>query len=349
MLNVPSAIICITTQNVYRTLSNILALFTYHKIIPTIKNGYLLLNWRDFMAIHRFVTALVVLICIPLSSISTGDSKIYFKNMQNNIGTSDNNYVIQTSKNTVIQSNTLEPNINNTKNYLIGKYKNQIPHQWGEKVTGTKTHIITQQKIVALTFDACGGKHGSGYDSKLINYLIKAKVPATLFINSRWIDANYSTFITLSKNPLFEIENHGLLHKPLSVNGKSAWGISGTKNIGEVVDEVLLNKLKIQRITGRTPLYFRSGTDYYDEVAVKIARDLGQQVISYNVLGDAGATFNTEQVERACLSAKPGSIIILHMNHPEKYTAEGIIEAVPLLRKMGYRFVKLDDYYNYLK
>ncbi|WP_297107317.1 hypothetical protein [Tessaracoccus sp.] len=33
---------------------------------------------------------------------------------------------------------------------------------------------------IALTFDACGGRHGSGFDERLISGLVAAKVPATL-------------------------------------------------------------------------------------------------------------------------------------------------------------------------
>jgi peptidoglycan/xylan/chitin deacetylase (PgdA/CDA1 family) len=230
---------------------------------------------------------------------------------------------------------------------IISKYQYMRPVHWGETVPGVITKINTRNKVVALTFDACGGSVASnGYDMDLIDFLIKENVPATLFINSRWIDANYNIFMKLAGNPLFEIENHGYLHKPLSVNGKSAYGIPGTLNAGEVIDEVLLNEQKIENLTGRKPLYFRSGTAYYDEVAVKIVYDLGLKPIGFNILGDAGANFNTKQVANACLSAVPGSIIILHMNHPEKYTAEGIKLAVPELKKRGFSFTKLESYDN---
>ncbi|MCL5934925.1 MAG: polysaccharide deacetylase family protein [Firmicutes bacterium] len=216
--------------------------------------------------------------------------------------------------------------------------------QWGEKVAGVKSKLDTDERVLALTFDACGGPKGSGYDSDLINFLIKEKIPATLFINSRWIDANYNTFISLVKNPLFEIGNHGFRHKPLSVNGKSVYGIKGTKDPGELVEEVLVNERKIESATGKRPKYFRPGTAYCDEVAVKIVGELGEEVVNFSVLGDAGATYSREQVKKACLSSTPGSIILLHMNHPEKDTAEGIMMAVPELKKKGFRFVKLSDY-----
>ncbi|MEB3100981.1 polysaccharide deacetylase family protein [Ferviditalea candida] len=228
------------------------------------------------------------------------------------------------------------------KKRLIGKY--QVPKEWGEQVTGVKTMLNTSEKVIALTFDACGGINGSGYDAELIHYLRQQNIPATLFINSRWIEANYWAFIALSKIPLFEIENHGTEHRPLSMNGRSAWGIKGTDNVGEIVDEVLANHRKIQKLTGREPKFFRSGTAYYDEVGVKIANELGEQIAGFRVLGDAGATYSKQQVKNALLNAAPGSIVILHMNKPKSETAEGVMLAIPELKRQGYRFVKLEDY-----
>lgn len=229
------------------------------------------------------------------------------------------------------------------KQRLLTTYGNKHPVRWGEHMPGIYQRFETSEKIVALTFDACGGKEGSGYDKKLIDYLIQQRIPATLFINSRWIDANPELFQSLAHNPLFEIENHGFLHKPLSVDGRSAYGIAGTQDVGQVVDEVMINERKIERLTGRKPMFFRPGTAYFDDVAVQIVHQLGLKPLNYDVLGDAGATYSTVQVKRALLSVKPGSIVLLHMNMPHGDTAEGVIQAIPLLKKRGYRFVLLQE------
>ncbi|MDG5787818.1 polysaccharide deacetylase family protein [Evansella sp. AB-P1] len=218
------------------------------------------------------------------------------------------------------------------------------PTQWGEQVTGVKNKLETNDHVIALTFDACGGPYGSGYDEKLIRYLRENNIPATLFINARWIKENRSVFLELSEDPLFYIENHGTEHLPLSINGGTAWGISGTKSVEEVIAEVMENQLLISEITGRKPSFFRSGTAYYDEVAVNIVNDLGLSVVNYNVLGDAGATFTSEQVKNSLLASQPGSIVLLHMNQPTSGTAEGIIEAIPILQQQGFEFVTLYDY-----
>ena len=227
---------------------------------------------------------------------------------------------------------------------IANTFENQTPKEWGESVTGVKTKFDTNEKVIALTMDACGSPHGMGYDEKLINFLKQEKVPATLFINARWIDKNLNTFKALASIPLFEIANHGLEHKPASVNGKSIYGLDGSKNMEELIDEIELNARKIEQITDKRPKYFRSGTAYYDEVAVKIANKLNHQVIGFSILGDGGATFSKEKVENAFLKAKNGEIAIIHMNHPLSQTADGTIKVINELKQKGFKFVRLSDY-----
>ncbi|MDD2319685.1 MAG: polysaccharide deacetylase family protein [Geobacteraceae bacterium] len=230
------------------------------------------------------------------------------------------------------------------KSTLVAEFSEKEPTAWSETVPGVKTSLRTKDRVIALTLDACGSPKGKGIDADLIDFLEREKIPAALFINARWIDANPDLFLKLASNPLFTIANHGFQHRPASVNGRSIYGIDGTKDVGELVDEIELNARKIQQLTGKRPRYYRSGTAYYDEVAVQIAERLGHQVIGFSVLGDAGATYSKEQVATALLSSVPGSIVILHMNHPESGTGKGVMLAVPLLKKKGFRFVSLAEY-----
>lgn len=219
----------------------------------------------------------------------------------------------------------------------------QVPTQWGERVDGVITRMQTEEKEIALTFDACGGAHGSGYDEKLILFLRTEKVPATLFVNERWIHANEALFLELAADPLFQIENHGTHHSPLSVAGGEAWGIQATSSPEEAHDEIMNNHETVKALTGREMTLFRSGTAFYDEVAVQLANALGYEVVNFDVLGDAGATFSSEQVKNALINSKKGSIALLHMNQPQSGTAEGVKKAVPLLREQGFKFVLLEN------
>jgi len=231
-----------------------------------------------------------------------------------------------------------------TREQIIAKFCSRSPQEWGEVVKGVKTRLNTGQRVLALTFDACGGPKGNGYDTMLIDFLTREAIPATLFITGKWIDVNPGPFQALSRTSLFEIENHGLSHKPCSSIGRPAHGRKGTKNVGDVVDEIELNDFKILGLTGRKSKYYRPGTAYCDEVCVEIANALGYEVVNFSVRGDAGATYSKKQVEEALLHSAPGSIVLMHMNHPERDTAEGVMEAVPELRKRGFRFVKLSEF-----
>jgi len=236
---------------------------------------------------------------------------------------------------------TPQPSLREKLNLEFGQ---MIPKEWGERVTGVKTKLDTTDKVLALTFDACGGPSGSGYDSELIDYLTENKVPATLFLNGRWIDVNIKVFKELSENPLFLIANHGIEHKPCSAIGQSAYEEKGTGSPAEIFDEIEENAVGIQLLTGKKPKYYRSGTAYYDEVCVQIANKLGYEVVGFDVLGDGGAKFSKDQIKKALLGVSSGSIIILHMNHPEGEILDGLKEAIPELKKAGFGFVKLSQY-----
>src|SRR5690625_5244955 len=125
---------------------------------------------------------------------------------------------------------------------------------------------------MALTFDACGGPNGNEYDAELIKFLRAEDVPATLFVNERWIVENEEIFLELAADPLFQIENHGSQHVPLSVSGGEAWGIEGTASAEEAFAEIMDNHETVSELTGREMTLFRSGTAYYDEVAVVLAQ-----------------------------------------------------------------------------
>jgi len=229
---------------------------------------------------------------------------------------------------------------------IVEKFKNEMPGKFGEFVKGVDEDILTTKNILALTFDACGGPTGDGFDAELIEYLRNNRIPATLFVTGLWIDANKEKFLSLSRDTLFEIENHGLLHRPCSVDGESLYGIRGTPNVSQAVDEVELNARKILFYTGRKPVFYRSATAATDEECARIAFELKEQIVSYDILsGDAVPGTSAKTIRNNLLkSPAPGAIIIMHMNHPERNGYEGLKLALPVLLKQGFTFVKLEHH-----
>jgi len=231
------------------------------------------------------------------------------------------------------------------KKKIVSEFELEKSGQWGEFVKGVVENVNTRNKVIAFTFDACGGKNGNGYDKELTDFLHDERIPATVFVSGRWIDANFKAFLDLSKDTLFEIENHGLNHKPCSTDGKSAYGIKGTADIGEAFDEMEANSLKIEAITKYKPHYYRSATAFIDETCVNMAAKTGITVVSYGVLSGDGVAFAYDSVieDNVIKKIKPGAIVIMHLNHPEWYTCEAMRKIVPKLRQMGYIFVRLND------
>lgn len=230
----------------------------------------------------------------------------------------------------------------------VARYGATAPTSWGLEVVGIVRSLPTRDRVVALTFDACGGatpsSAGSGYDREIIDLLRRHQCRATLFLNARWVSANPRVADELAQDPLFEIGNHGTRHLPLSVTGRAAYGLAGTRSVGEAYDEVAGNHDSLTRLLGHAPRFFRAGTAHCDDVGVRVAGELGEQVVNFTVNGDAGATFSARQVASSLRRAGPGDIVISHLNHPEGQTAEGYAVALPELLVRGLRTVTLGEY-----
>ncbi|GAA3581735.1 polysaccharide deacetylase family protein [Klugiella xanthotipulae] len=237
------------------------------------------------------------------------------------------------------------PNID--PNAVSARFEGRVPTEWGLTVTGVVTSLAvptdaTGRERVALTLDACGGPHGSEVDSELLALLDRLAVPVTLFLNARWIEQNRGVAENLAANPLVQLGNHGTRHRPLSVSGREAYGIAGTASVAEAVDEVWGNHQVLTELCGRPPLWFRSGTAHYDEVAVALVEAVGETVIGFSTNADGGATFPAETVRAEALTVSAGGILIGHMNRPDSGTAAGLAVALPELLTQGVVFAHLD-------
>ena len=234
------------------------------------------------------------------------------------------------------------------KKRMLAEFAKVPPGKFSEFVKRVKTGGDKggdrNQKVLAFTFDACGG-FNDGYNEKLIAYLRREQIPATLFVTGLWIEKNKETFAGLAKDPLFEIENHGLMHRLCSTEGRTMYGVNATRDLGDVIDEMELCARKIAELTGRRPLFFRSATAFTDELSLKVAARLGMEVVSYDVLSGDAMKAPAKTISRNILKgARHGAVVIMHFNHPEWPVLEGLELAVPELRKRGYDFIKLEDF-----
>lgn len=216
---------------------------------------------------------------------------------------------------------------------IVERFAGHVPQHWGLDVPGVLSRLPADTGGAALTLDYCGGPGGSQTDHTILNLLRDHGVPATLFFNSRWIESNRALAKELAEEPLFEIANHGTQHLPLSVSGRSAYGIPGTTGPGEVYDEIMVNTAMIADLAGKPPRSFRSGTAHLDEVAAQICLALGQTPAGFSINGDAGATYPAHVVTQELVRAQAGDIIIAHGNQPTSGTGAGLAAALSPERK----------------
>lgn len=222
---------------------------------------------------------------------------------------------------------------------IIAEFGKRKPTEFGLFTTGVIKN--TPQKT-ALTFDACGGGgHGDGYDAELIDTLTAFEVPATLFLNARWIKANPKIAADLAQIPLFELANHGWKHRPLTVRGQKAYGIAGSANAGEAYDEIVRGLEALAELTGTHSPFFRPGTAFSDDVGVAIAERLGVRIAAFSINADFGATAMAGTVNTNLRQAAKRDLVIGHFNRPEGATAEGLAKALPYLLDRGTEFATL--------
>lgn len=230
---------------------------------------------------------------------------------------------------------------------VAARFAGHVPQEWGMHMPGiidtlTQPETADGRPRIALTLDACGGPNGSEYDGALIDGLVAAGVPATLFVNQRWLNANQGLANDLAAKPLFELANHGTRHVPLSVNGQAAYNIAGSASAQEVVDEVWGCHEQLLELTGKAPRFFRSGTAHYDDVAVAIVNELGEVPVGFSVNGDGGATFSADTVRGEVSRTLNGGIVIAHFNQPRSGTGPGMLDAVTTMLDNGVEFVHID-------
>ncbi len=215
----------------------------------------------------------------------------------------------------------------------------------GSTVDGVIHSNPSANDKIAITLDV----DGSNLDMDLITLLIYNKIPITLFVNTKYLIANKETFLQLkSSHPdLVEFENHGAEHKACILGTEKVYGQEPAGTVEGMTKEIKDAADAIQNTLGVTTKYYRPGTGAADAACVETAKELGHSVVGWSVNGDHGAGDTAENVKANWLSVTSGGIIISHLNKPQGNTYEGAKEAIALLKKKGFTFVKLEELLGY--
>ena len=173
-------------------------------------------------------------------------------------------------------------------------------------------------RAVALTFDLCPVRQGTGYDAELIGYLIDHKIPATFFASGRWIQKHDAEMKQLLAVPFFEMGTHGEVHAHLAT-------LDEGQQQAEIIGAVdLVNA----RYGVHAPL-FRPPYGEFNDVTVEVVKTLGLQFILWNVVsGDPDPSLSADKMlAHLTASTRGGSLIVFHANGKGVHTRE-VVEAL---------------------
>lgn len=177
---------------------------------------------------------------------------------------------------------------------------------------------------VALTFDLCPVKKGSGYDQALVDYLVERQIPATFFMSGKWMAKHEGEVDYLLGIGFFEIGTHGEAHAHLPLH-----------NADEQRTEILGPIKALREHYAHEATLFRPPYGEYNDATVDVVKTLGLRFIQWNIeSGDPDPSLSTEHIlARVAKRVKPGSIIVFHANGKGKQTRQVIerltIEVLP--------------------
>lgn len=202
------------------------------------------------------------------------------------------------------------------------------------------THGRRDQDYIALTFDACETRRKAGFDRRIVAILCREQVPATLFLGGHWMWSHPAETQALrrvrrpSGRALFELGNHSFLH-----------GHFPHESLGTIRRELALTQAVAFALTGQQGHVARAPYGEYTPGSVKVAAALGLTLIQWDlVTGDPDPHVRASAIVRTVRQgARPGSIIIMHLNGRGQHTAEALPQVIAALRRRGLEFVTVSE------
>jgi len=195
------------------------------------------------------------------------------------------------------------------------------------------TRLPGHDMQVALTFDACESRTPAFFDHAIADYLLKERIPFTIFVTGRFARHNQAALQTLAAEDFVEIENHSLDHD----------NHMERLSDGEIRRQIGENERLLFELTGRRTRYFRFPAGNFDARSLAVAESMGYRVVHWSFAsGDPAKGVSPERLTEWVLSrTRPGSILIFHINGRGWSTAAALPAIVAELRRRGYGFTTL--------
>jgi peptidoglycan/xylan/chitin deacetylase (PgdA/CDA1 family) len=195
--------------------------------------------------------------------------------------------------------------------------------------------VTTSEAVVALTFDACATKkQANGFDRKVFEILARDQIPATFYLTGRWVERHPSAAKIIAAAPWIELGNHTYSHPRLTLTRSE-----------RIRTQIRRTNRILEKKIGRSALTLRPPAGAFNPAVVQIANQEHLPVVLWSIVsGDVGGHVPTERMDRTVLEqAKPGSIIIFHINKRAPFTKKALPDIIAGLREKGFRFVTVSQ------
>lgn len=187
--------------------------------------------------------------------------------------------------------------------------------------------VDTAEKKIAISFDAAWG---ADFTPDLLSILKKYDVKTTFFLVGFWVD-KYPEMVRQIDSEGHEIGNHSSKHPHMSQLSKE-----------QITAELKKTSDKIEAITNKKVTLFRPPFGDYNNRLIETSRELGLQVIQWDVDSLDYKDYGTDAIVKRVLSkVKNGSIVLFHNN--ATYTKDALPVILENLQKEGYKIVPVSE------
>jgi len=195
-------------------------------------------------------------------------------------------------------------------------------------------NVETRDPAVALTFDACATRsHRYKFDRNVFDVLKRERIPVTLFVSGRWVESHPDVMAELAADPLVEFGDHSYEHPHMA-----------HLPVARIVAEIDQTEAALAKY-GKRSVAFRPPFGEWSSRLVYVLQDLHLPTVTWDVVsGDPSARTTKDRMIRNVVDkARPGSIVVFHINGRGHKTAEALPVIVRELRERGFHFVHVSE------